>query len=464
MQANIPSKICRKISLHIKLIYEVNAMKHSIFTKSQLVDPITNGVINTYRHPCGLTLHIIPKHKFSKKFAGILIPYGSIHNQFETSSELVNVPAGSAHYLEHCIFSKEDNGGLLNKLSSLGANANAYTSHTHTMYYFTTVNNFLDAFELYFNAVTNPYLEEDRVIAERNIIIQELEMYEDDPDSRCFSSMIESLYLNHPVRIDIGGTKESVSQITSDHLKMIRQEFYTPKAITLTMAGDIDENEVLEFLEKSLSKYEINKDKSKYFFENEKDIILEKVTNNIMDVTAQSFLLGVKNPVICAQNPITGYEKVMMQKMGQSFFEMILGSSSNIFDSLYSEGLINDSFGFQFVCEDTYCYFVAGGESIDPVLASEKLYKMIVNQFNLKMEYYDFELQKRVAAGNFIRSFDSVEHIGMSAAIAELSDLNIFDYQEIYDKMELSKAIEAMRFVCNSDLKTVSYVLKKSEE
>jgi predicted Zn-dependent peptidase len=392
---------------------------------------------------------------------------------------MVSVPAGTAHYLEHCIFSREeDGGGLLTQLSALGASANAYTSHTHTMYYFTTVDHFQEAFDLYFNAVIHPYLEQDRVEAERSIILQELDMYQDDPENQCFSKMLESLYFNHPVRIDIGGTSQSVAQITPEHLKTIQRYFYTPQALTVTVSGDIEEEEILTVLNRHLESLDCLPGGSPAFFYPEEPAMISNTSISYeMDVSEESFLIGIKNPAVSPAAPLTGLQKVIHQKGGQLFFDMTLGSSSQIFETLYSEGLVNDSFAFQYVCEETYSYIAMGGESPDPRLAAKKLHRMLMDSFSADLSLPDhghdedsneaavdpdaFELQKRVEAGDFVRSLDSVEHCGMSAAIAELSGLNIFDYPEIYDKMELKSVVDSMRFALDPALKTESFILKK---
>jgi predicted Zn-dependent peptidase len=453
-------------------------MNNDKFEKTQRTDPQTGVTVQTFRHTSGLTLHRIPKKRFSKKFAGILVPFGSIHNQFETAEGKAEFPAGTAHYLEHCIFSKEEEGGLLSRLSALGVSANAYTSHTHTMYYFTTVDHFTEAFELYFNAVTHPYLEQDRIDAERAIILQELEMYQDDPENRCFANLIESLYSAHPVRIDIGGTKESVIQILPGHLKRIRRSFYTPEALTVTVAGDIGEEEILSVLARCLDGTgDVAIKRPVFIYPDETEEITCKSKSVEMDVSAESFLVGIKNPTVSTLHPISGREKVVLQKGGQLFFEMILGSSSEIFETLYSEGLVNDSFSFQYVCEETYSYIAMGGESPEPARAAKKLHTLVMAAIpaleaelskgaaataeDIQAEPGSFELQKRVEAGDFVRSLDSVEHCGMSAAIAEMSGLNIFDYPEIYDKMELERVIDSMRFIRNPALETESFIFKK---
>ncbi|MHB1484578.1 MAG: EF-P 5-aminopentanol modification-associated protein YfmH [Saccharofermentanales bacterium] len=436
-------------------------MKRSLFKKEERTDELTGAKIITYRHPCGLVVNMIPKPKFSKKFAGFLIPYGSIHNEFSAGGDVIGMPDGTAHYLEHCIFSKNDEGGLLSQMSALGACANAYTSHTHTMYYFTTVVNFNEAFDLYFKALIFPYLEIDRVEEERDVIIQELDMYKDDPDNRCFDSMIASLYFNHAIRNDIGGTKESVSEITPGHLKTIQKYFYTPAAMSITVAGDIDEKDILAVLEEYLDSASEFSAQPDYIFGEEPSGVKNAVSESEMDVSMESFLIGIKNPEVNQSAPKTKREKVLNQKCGQLFCEIVLGNSSEIYEKLYSEGLINDSFGFQYQCEETYSFIVMGGESPDPKTAAKKLYELLLERFGTAIDPMEFEIQKRVAAGNFIRSLDSVEHCGMSAAIAGLSGMSIFDYPEIYDMMDPESMMESMRFICDKDQKTESFIFKK---
>ncbi len=132
---------------------------------------------------------MIPRTGFSRKFAAISIPFGSVNDSVRTDGGRIRLPAGTAHYMEHCIFSKDENGGLLSRLSSMGANANAYTSFDHTMYYFTSSENFSEILDVYAKAVMEPYLGQDRIDAERDIIIQELKMYKDNPDSRAFNEI-----------------------------------------------------------------------------------------------------------------------------------------------------------------------------------------------------------------------------------------------------------------------------------
>jgi predicted Zn-dependent peptidase len=433
------------------------------FTIAKREDQFTGGTMYTYSHPCGFTMNFIPKPKFSKKFAGILVPFGSIHNEIESENGNITLPSGSAHYMEHCVFGKEENGGLLARLSSLGASVNAYTSNTHTMYYLNTVDNFETAFEVYLNAVISPYLGEDRIEAERNIIIQELDMYEDDPDSRCYSDLLEAMYHNHPVRLDIGGTRESVKEITSEHLNAIKDNYYSFNSISITIAGDIKGEDIIAILQKYPELDASKPSTSKTSFPQEPRSINSPLSERKMEVSMESFLIGLKNPDVNSKAPLTGFQRFENQKGGQLYLEMILGDSSRIFETLYSKSLINDTFGFHYICEKTYSYLIIGGESSNPREACELVYSMLQEEFQNDIDIEEFEIQKRVTAGNLIRLLDTVDSCGLSASVARLSDMHIFDYLQVYDSMDPEKIRQSMKFVINSSLKTESYVMKKGK-
>lgn len=441
-------------------------MDLNLFKKITREDPVTEGCIHTYVHPCGMSVNLIPKFGFSKKFAGIAIPFGSIHNEFISDGHKISLPAGTAHYMEHCIFSRDENGGLLSAMSALGANANAYTSNTHTLYYFSSAENFAEILEKYLNAVLHPYLGDDRVEAERNIIIQELGMYKDDPDSRIYNELLKSLYANHPVREDIGGTEESVRQITSSHLNTLSKKFYTPSSIILTVAGNISESEVLEIAGRFTDSFLGGKkpDEEDYLFPDEPKEADGDKTETIMDVTVESFILGFKNGEIDAVRRLTGPEQIRNRRGGQLFWEMLLGKSSEIYETLFSRGLINDSFGYHYVCDNTYSYLVAGGESHDPDKTCVQLREMICETFRTipnEQMTEEFEIQKRAAAGNFVRSLDSVEHCGLSEISAALAGINIFDFPDMYDTITLEEITGGMRFVLEDSAVSEAYIRRK---
>ena len=420
------------------------------FIRSERQDLLTGKSLRTYRHPCGLMIKFIPRPGFARKFAAVTVPYGSIHTEFIAGTEKFKVPAGSAHFLEHCVFSRDDGGGLLGKLSALGASANAYTSHTHTLYYFSAVRHFDEALELYLDSILSPYLENDRVEAERPVILSELDQYRDDPETRCYNSLIENLFQKHPVREDIGGSAETVRAITSDDLKTVWRHFYKPCRLSMTLAGDLDESHILERLDSRLKSYAGQPTaRAQLLLPEEPPMPLLPAFTLRMDVSTPSFLVGIKDPGILPGHEITGRDLVARQRAARLLLDTLISPVSALYDQLYSQGLINDSFGFHYSCEENFAFLACGGESNQPQKAAAALKEGLISHFSAGPDANLFEIQKRAAAGDFVRSLDSVEHSGMVQAQCNLHDIDLFDYPSIYDNIDATAASATMSFLAD---------------
>lgn len=408
-------------------------------------DPMSGAVLKMYRHVFGFRLDILPRPGFSRRFGSICIPYGSIHGAWFEDGRRIESPAGSAHYLEHCVFSKEEGGGLLARLSAAGADANAYTSSTHTLYHFTAVEQFEESLFLFFDAVMDPVLTEARIESERGVILSEIGMYLDDPDSRSYNALLEGLYSTHPVRIDIAGTPETVKTITATHLKEIAARFYRPGAASVTLVGDIDEEAVLEGFERRLNGAGAGVPAVE--LPDEPAGIARPSQVLRMDVGAPTFLVGFKDSVVLPSRPLDGMDLAERKLSGQLLMECLLGPSSGLFNRLYDRGILNDSFGFQYVCERDFAYLVAGGESAVPEEAADALVTGLAETFSAGIDPGWFDVQKRAAAGDFLRSLDHVRQCGMAAAQAALHNVDLFEYPGVYDRINAQHATASMAFL-----------------
>lgn len=428
------------------------------FHVQQIRDSLTGKQMRTWRHRSGMMIKMLPRPGFSKKFAAITVPYGSIHQSFRFAGRQFDVPAGAAHFLEHCIFSRDDKGGLLGQLSALGASANAYTTHTHTMYYFSTVSNFEEALRVYFDAVLHPYLEPDRVEVERPVILAELSQYLDDPDNRCYMKLLDNLYLNHPAGQDIGGTLDSVRELTDVHVKQIHQAYYHPGSISLTLAGEFDESSIIDWLAGVLPDQPAAL--AELCLPDEPAQTATNQSRLTMDVSSPSFLLGVKDGAKRPSGPLYGLDLIERQRAARLVFDTLLSPASPIYEQLFAEGLINDSFGYHYSCETSFAFLAAGGESPRPVEAAEKLTELLQKAIHNGINRDLFEIQKRAAAGDFVRSLDSIEHSGMVQAQCNLHGVDLFDYPMLYDRMEAEAALAMLGFLSDFSNYTMT-VLEK---
>src|SRR6476620_4505251 len=177
----------------------------------------------------GLEVFILPKKGFNKTYATFTTKYGSIDNHFMPleKSAFLKVPDGIAHFLEHKLFEKED-GDVFQQFSKQGASANAFTSFTRTAYLFSCTSNVEQNLNTLLHFVQEHYFSEKTVEKEKGIIGQEIQMYQDNPDWRLYFGLIDSLFVKHPIKIDIAGTIESISKITKDLLYECYETFYHP--------------------------------------------------------------------------------------------------------------------------------------------------------------------------------------------------------------------------------------------
>lgn len=112
----------------------------------------------------GLKLFLIPKKGFQKTYVTLTTRYGSLHNQFVPFNEtqMIKMPEGIAHFLEHKMFEKED-GDMFNSFSVNGASANAFTSYDRTSYLFTAIDHVEENIKLLLKMVQEPYFSKSRL-------------------------------------------------------------------------------------------------------------------------------------------------------------------------------------------------------------------------------------------------------------------------------------------------------------
>ena len=174
----------------------------------------------------GLTIIVFPK-KTRKKYIVCSTNFGSIDNKFyaQGENELTAVPDGIAHYLEHKLFEQENGKNSLDVLSSIGVDANAYTTNDHTAYLYECTDHFDEALDEFMNYVQNPYFTDENVEKERGIIEQEIMMYDDYPEWSIYMNAMKAMYKNNEINIDVAGTKETIAQIDKEKLYKIYNSY-----------------------------------------------------------------------------------------------------------------------------------------------------------------------------------------------------------------------------------------------
>ena len=162
----------------------------------------------------GLTVSLLPKQDFNEVYGIVTVQFGSVDATYTSLEKgLCPHPAGIAHFLEHKLFERENSEDIMAAFTRLGADSNAFTSFTKTSYLFSTIDHLLDNLDLLDELVGDAHFTEESVLREQDIIQQEREMYQDDPDSRLFFATLANLYPETSLATDIVGSEKSISEI-----------------------------------------------------------------------------------------------------------------------------------------------------------------------------------------------------------------------------------------------------------
>ena len=383
-------------------------------------------------HKSGLTIYIYPKEKYSSAYAIFGTKYGSINTAFSVDGgERITVPDGIAHYLEHKLFESED-GDAFTKYAKTGASANAYTSFEKTCYLFSCSDNFKANLEILLDFVQSPYFTAETVAKEQGIIGQEIKMYDDSPDWRVMFNLLKCLYHNHPVKIDIAGTVETIAEITAEKLYQVYNTFYNLNNMVLCVTGNITVEEIIEICDKELKE---NKQHSIVnFFENEPYEIVKPYIEQKLTVSVPLFNFGFKEKV--GDRMLTAKENAEIDVL----LTMLFSPSSELYSELLDAGLINSSFSYEVFEGPGYFSILFGGESRNPEKAAEKIKAYISKIKSEGLSKEDFEASKRACYGDSLSSLNNIESIANSLINSHFSENEFFEYTDALAKITFEDA------------------------
>lgn len=409
----------------------------------------------------GLDVYILPKKGFSKTFVTFTTKYGSIDRTFVPigETEPVTVPDGIAHFLEHKMFEKED-GDVFQKFSEVGAQANAFTSFTRTAYLFSATDHIYKSTETLLDFVQEPYFTEETVNKEKGIIGQEITMYDDQPDWRLYFGAIENMYHNHPVKIDIAGTIESIDGITAEHLYTCYNTFYHPSNMLLFVIGAVDPVEMMAFIEDNQNKKTFQEPTDiKRLFDEEPTNVAEKERVLHMDVQKPKVYVGLK----AKQVDLSGEEMLKHELAVQIGVECLFGRASSFYTDVYENGLIDESYGYDFSLENGYGFALIGSDSEQPEQLAKRIKeKLAETEKGNVFTSEDVERIKRKKIGFFLRALNSIEFIANQFTRYKFNDMNLFDVVPVLETITVEDIEKAFTTIQGEEQQTVFTIMPVS--
>ena len=411
---------------------------------------ILNDKYYVIDHSSGLRIYVYPKEGYRSTYAIIGTKYGSVNTKFRVDDgDVITVPDGIAHYLEHKLFESED-GDAFARYAKTGASANAYTSFEKTCYLFSCTNNFEQSLEILLDFVQSPYFTAETVAKEQGIIGQEIKMYDDSPNWRVMFNCLMGMYHNHPVKIDIAGTVESIAEITAEKLYECYNSFYNLNNMALCIAGNTNVEQVLEIADRMLKPNK--KQKIENFFPDEPYEVAQEYIEQKFPVTIPLFYLGFKENI--GEKPATSRQLAATDIL----LSVLASSSGTLHSKLMDEGLINETFSFEYMEGPGYASVLFGGESRNPKKAAQIIKDAIRELKENGIDKEDFELAKRSVYGNTVSGFNSNETIANVLVEMEFNDRELFEYVEAIANAKIEDIENRLDEILDPDNCTLSVV------
>ncbi len=404
----------------------------------------------------GLRVFICPMDRH-EAMAKITTLYGSKILEFkpQNKDEYMKIPAGTAHFLEHKMFAKEDSEDIMNLFQQNGAMSNAYTNAHVTSYYFSSPTKFLDNLKTLLDLVTKPYYTEKNVAAEMGIIDQEIKAGFDNPEEMAYYTTIYNTFAKTPYRYPVGGYSESIKKITPEILYDCYHTFYHPSNMILTISGNVPK-ETMEFIKNYYAKIDYQKQKPiqiKKYEEpanvyKDKEIVYRDVTNNILEHGFKVSIKDIDMPLF----KIREYLKIyLIIKFGSiSKFNKKCFENKNILTAVSHYVDINDD--YIFIDFDT------------KVMEVKDIFDQIYTNLNDKnFTEEDFNLTNKNNLKNTILLSENVDSIN------GIIDYHVQKYGKVlYDIYDLVKSLnykEGKKLIDNLDFThdTRTIITKKPE-
>ena len=380
-------------------------------------------------HSSGLKIFVMPKANYKSTYAVFGTKYGSIDTCFKRSDqkEYTRVPEGIAHFLEHKLFESEELDAFT-RYAETGASANAFTSFDKTCYLFQCSDRFADSLKILLDFVTHPYFTKETVEKEQGIIGQEITMYYDVPGWMSTFNLLRCLYKNHPVRIDIAGTVEAISQITDKLLYDCYHTFYNLNNMALAVVGNVTPEEVIKVCDEMLKKSE-DVTIERVFDEEPRDIVKSYEEYHIA-VSMPVFSFGYKEA--CKTPQRTVQETVEMEIL----LEILAGETSNLYSSLFEKGLINATFSKEYFTGNGYEAVIFEGESTDAKAVAQAIKEEVARLRKEGISDQAFESARRSLYGREIMSYNVTDDVANAVIGCYFAGYSIFDPLEVYKNVK----------------------------
>ena len=381
----------------------------------------------------GLKVFLIPYDDRNNYYIEYGVKYGAEIDEFISShtGKKTKAPYGVAHFLEHKMFEQEGGTDPFSYFSSTGTDSNASTGYRITSYTVDGIELIEKNLNYLIDFVNSPYFTDQNVEKEKGIIIEELNMYKDQPENILYEESNKALFKKHPMRRDVGGTPASVKKITKEILYECYDTFYQPNNMFLVIAGNLNPEKIIKLIKsnKKLNK-KTTKNEIKVFKVKEPiEVNYKEKAINIKNMIIPKFIFNIKSPL---KNNLTNEEKYKYMISTDILLYILFGMSSTFREEMLKKELYSLFYSSGVIVDDLMIIECVA-ESKKPNEFKNNIIKCLKEQ---EINKEDVERVKKVKISLEVMEIDKPFRVSDSI-IDHLLDFG----DVIYNKMDLIRSI-----------------------
>ena len=283
-------------------------------------------------------------------------------------------------------------------------------------------------------------------------------MTADEPTTRVFEDLMTAMYAQHPIRVPILGTSDTIRQITPEVLHLCHRAFYHPGNMLLCVVGDVEPEAVCrlatELLPQPQGEAGIKAD-----FPQEAMLCPMERIDSAMDIAMPMFSIGFKCPPLDK-----GEAAIRREFVGDLAAEILFGEASELYLKLYEEGIIDSSFGGGYETIDGCALLNCGGDSDHPHAVRVAILAEAQRFCRDGIDQTAFLRLKRSAMGRRIRDLDSFDSPCFRLCAYEMTDFDYFRFPELYAHIEAEEVRDFIAQVVRSEGCSLSVITPTKED
>lgn len=376
-----------------------------------------NEKVYNYTSASGLNVFIVQRPGFKRSVAAYGTPFGALDLVQEANGKRIHHKKGLAHFLEHKLF-ENDGEDILSQFTNLGASANAFTSYDQTVYYFSTNLDLYRPLELLLSFVREFDITQEKVDKEKGIIVEELKMYEKQPEMKLVMSTYENVYHHFPLRYDIGGTQESVLDTNLEDLNNAYYYNYHDSRMCLVVISGQDPLEIKDTIDRVSKSDDTPIPNVKTVFEHEP--LSVKVADSI-----EAFPVSTPKMSLAYKFKYDGDKPLYDEFVLRLILMLNFNEFNEAYQSWIDQEIINDYFSFDVDLRDGFGVIYFFNEGND----SEAFKSMIENQMRqLSINEADFKQVLRRYYGQMIMELSQYDRFAINLMTTYFKGVNYYDY------------------------------------